>query len=937
MDKTFKSRDLQGKERCTKRRDRNLSLERGKKAGNVYEKASLIKGVIKESLKTKTFDDKAVYDELLEKFLDMGYPTEATAKAHAYDAYRQCARYVKSELDLLATGKRKVSSFTPVKVLDINGICNVEVRPDFVFRGKKEFRRKTYNAKGRVEYYTVEEPYLEVVKIRCCAPDITQSGKKQDEGVNQSLELYSMLRYARTLLDPKKDGGINVGASYYFLRKKGDSNKFSYEFFDTKGAGNIVTLWEKNDFFEPIVTDNLFIPQLTEYVKGDEGCDPKYCDTCEFSCSCNYTRPPKYIEEVETKKSIADLELTDQQEMAIGFRKGIARINAGAGAGKTLVSALRVAFMLDEGIPPEDICMLTFTNTGAEEMRERVRLYAEDIGCDADVSKLTSMTFHSFGNLIVQKNYQMFGFTEPPILVDDVERLSIIAKLLKENFIEGLNYKDFLLNFPFVKGALHTASHAFTLIKEERLSKGEDDEEKFRRMMHEDGYPVPNDESFYEQIVDLYTEFNSVLMEKNLLEYADQELMILELLDQNPFYFEDYGFRHVMVDEFQDTNRRQFEILMSLIDTPDFESFMVVGDDSQSIFGFRGSTPEFIINFFDNVGKPGEDFYLLENHRSTPEIIDFANKLNALNVNRVEKDLIATRPHGAEVIVKQFWKKEDETNYILDELQKKVAEGVGYEDIAYIASRRDELLKMGAACTERGIPWVMLNPEPVLQNSRVSAAVALARFFRDQSASKDAFEYLNAKADNKLLETMTDEEIKKEMLILEGLVRVIISINDYNAFLDMIDELDDDDEIFQGFRDSVKRYKSLDGALDYIVDYDKYGEGVAIKRGRKYPGVVLTTAHSSKGKEWPIVFNAISKYHDKNHRNAIMEEKRRLLFVSSTRARDELIITGQSVAFGTKKDPVYNRFLQDSFACVGKTFSTVNPYDQPKIKSKKKN
>ena len=921
----FKSRNLKGIERCEKRRKRELPLERGKKLENIYEKSSLIKGTIKDSLKAGDFDDDKVHDDFLKKFLEMNYPTEETAKAHANDAYCQCARYVKSELELLNTTRREVSFYTPEKQLDINGICDVEVRPDLVFRGSREFKRKTYDSKGRVITYTIVEPYLEVVKIRCCAPDVTQTGKKQDEGVNQSLELYSMLRYARTILDPIKDQDINVGASYYFLRKRGDSKKFNPDFFDTDG--NIVTLWEKNNTFEIAITDKVFLPQLEDYVKGGE-CNPKFCENCEFLCSCNYTRPPKYIEENELKKSIAELELTDQQEMAIGFRKGIARINAGAGAGKTLVSALRVAFMLDEGIPPEDICMLTFTNTGAEEMRERVKLYAEDIGCDADVSKLTSMTFHSFGNMIIQKNHQMFGFTEPPVLVDDVQRLSIIANLLKDNYIEGLDYKNFMLNFPFVKGALHTTSHAFTLIKEERLSKNEEDEEKFEKMMSEDGYPVPKEEIFYEQILDLYTDYNSILMEKNLLEYADQELMILELLDQNPFYFEDYGYKHIMVDEFQDTNHRQFKILMSLIDTPDFQSFMVVGDDSQSIFGFRGSTPEFIINFFDNVGKDGEDFYLLENHRSTPEIIDFANKLNALNVNRVEKDLIATRDHGAEVVVKQFWKKEDEKKYILDEIQKKVAEGIGYEDIAYIATNRAELLKMGTACTERGIPWVMLNPEPVLKNSRVSATVALARFFQDQSASKDAFEYLNAKADNKLLEIKTDEEINKEILSLEEKVSGIISNNDYPTFLSMIDDLDDDDEIFQGFYNSVKRYRSLRNALDYITDYDKYGKEIAIKRNRNYPGVVLTTAHSSKGKEWPIVFNAISKYHTRNHRNEVMEEKRRLLFVSSTRARDELIITGQSIAFGTKKYPVYNRFLQDSFACVGKEFSLFNPYDR---------
>lgn len=154
-------------------------------------------------------------------------------------------------------------------------------------------------------------------------------------------------------------------------------------------------------------------------------------------------------------------------------------------------------------------------------------------------------------------------------------------------------------------------------------------------------------------------EYDDCLHKSNLIEYADQELLIFELLKKNPFYFEDYGFEHIIVDEFQDTSQLQFEILKNIINSSlEFKSFLVVGDDSQSIFGFRGSDPRFIIEFEKKLGEDVQDFYLLENHRSTENIINFANKINSLNQNRVVKDLIPTREKGEPVVVEAFEKKD---------------------------------------------------------------------------------------------------------------------------------------------------------------------------------------------------------------------------------------------------------------------------------------
>ena len=367
--------------------------------------------------------------------------------------------------------------------------------------------------------------------------------------------------------------------------------------------------------------------------------------------------------------------------------------------------ALRTAFLLSEGVDPAKICLLTFTNTGAAEMKERIGLYCEDFGLNINLDTLTVTTFNSFGDKIIHKNYEELGFEKEPRLIDDIEQSKIVAEMLKDNVVADLDYRNFNMNMPFVKGALPTAKKAFEIIKRENLSNESDVDVLWEKMKNE-SYDIAKTAAA--ALIELYGEYDDQLRERSLIEYADQELLIFELLKKNPFYFEDYGFEHIIVDEFQDTSQLQFEILKNIINSSlEFKSFLVVGDDSQSIFGFRGSNPQFIIEFEEKLGERVQDFYLLENHRSTKSIIDFANKINSLNKNRVVKDLIPTREKGESVIVEAFEKKNEEEDHIVSIIKEKIDEGHPLEDIAYIASTRSQLLKMGTRLTEEGIQWII--------------------------------------------------------------------------------------------------------------------------------------------------------------------------------------------------------------------------------------
>lgn len=927
----IKSSELGKSHRCSFNRSKNLILDSEKTAN--FDKTVIIKDSIKKLLMAKKNGEitedmkKEIFKGLMDTFSGMGYQTKRTARIHAEDAYRQIMRYVVCE--------KRIPFIPPTKTIEMEEM-RVRVSPDLIF-----FTGDT----------------VEVVKLQCSKPRIKLKSKITDQGANTSLELYALMQYAKQYV--KVGRKVKMVASYYYLRKNNDSpkdGKFDLDFFDQTGANNIVSIEDEyigggntcifgckkgcsecdncdypqmcewlSDYTN---LDATFIPQLEEFKKGveKEECTPEMCESCNYRYICNYNLPPRVIHKEVVKKSVRDLNLTPNQEEAIYFRNGLCRINAGAGAGKTLVVAVRVATMLSEGVKPEEIMLLTFTNTGAEEMRERVKLYNEDFGNDADVSLLKATTFNAFGDGIIKEHWSEMGFSEEPRLIDEVERSKIIVNLLSDTVIDGLDYRNFDMATATCKGAMTVVEKAFELIKNHELNIKEGN--KLKDLFDSDTRFVSNPDA-YDQMIELFFNFNNILRDNNLYEYADQEKLIFEYIHKNPYFLEDMGIKHIIVDEFQDSSLSQLSLVKELRNTKNFESLMVVGDDSQAIFSFRDTTPEYIIKFFDIMGEKGKDIFLLENHRSTPEIIEFANKINDINTFKVAKDLKATRPSGKPVIVEGFTTKDEEYEYILTGIKEHIANGTKPEDIAFIASKKTELLQMGTLLTEAGIEWVMLSPEMYVENSRVIAAIELAKALFNPKATKCMLPYLNCLYENTLMDKSTEEIELLISALKEKLfnIRRMKPVNSLKAFMEMLEGINCEDEIYEKFLEKLSYRKSLDELVQYCEDFGKYGKKLSVRREHDYAGVVLTTAHSSKGLEWPVVYNTISNYYDEKvaKRRTTVEEKRRLLFVSATRARDELFITGQYVAYGPKTNRTYNHFLKECYSAVGKEFAPVEP------------
>ena len=216
----------------------------------------------------------------------------------------------------------------------------------------------------------------------------------------------------------------------------------------------------------------------------------------------------------------------------------------------------------------------------------------------------------------------------------------------------------------------------------------------------------------------------------------------------------------------------------------------------------------------------------------------------------------------------------------------------------------------------------------MLDNSRVTAGLHLAKYMQDPSATESILACINAEMGGNLF-TLSDKDILDCIANKQAEAQYIKSLPDakqMEEFVKILESYNEDDEVFQSFIDMIKAQPSMPMLYEYCNCFEEYGSKAAFRRTHDYPGVVLTTAHSSKGLEWDIVFNSISKYdepmlHLPNKADAV-EERRRLFFVSMTRARDDLYITGLYTAYGSEaKGYTYNQFLKEVYLLTGQEFS----------------
>ena len=658
-----------------------------------------------------------------------------------------------------------------------------------------------------------------------------------------------------------------------------------------------------------------------------------------------------------------------QQEAIVSDKKYI-RVIAGAGAGKTQVNSEVIAHKLNTlGAKPEEILAITFSKNGATEIKDRAARTAGHV-----LPGLTATTFNALENEITLDNWEKFGFRHRPSVIDDVQDLPMCDILLRRHPIlewTGSSFKNYTMTSGFgTNGALRIVSdimhHCSKLLMRKNFSAI-----TYRDMIDDEIVPPASKEltpAIIDKIISFYPEYeemkkgNDPEFNTPVITFDEQISFCMRVLEDDPNYLDDhYDFAYIIVDEAQDTSEDQIEFLNHIINMKKFKSLIVVGDDSQAIYeSLMGTSPDYLINLQDflfewnketGVRTPIKihDIVMDTNYRSVGSVIEMANRVIDKNTNKFDKQLVAFREYGEKPTVEGFYRKEDQKPTKTQLKSKKpftLQEGqydkmardikslvdsdptINLNDIAVLAYSKNELLAVADKLTELGIPSKFGAPEKLVDNNRVQAVLKFAHLvYKDpDSFSDDTLVVANALADGNLIEEDVDTLVEKLSEVNEYVkaIRESHELKKKELFIKMLRMIAHGDEAVLNFEEKFKDM-DFEEIIKYCDDFEIYGDNMQYKRSQLGEGVMLITAHSSKGLEWKYVFGSITGFHKlgkKSISRRKQEELRRLLFVLITRARDVLKLYGLYAVTGNAKDGyVCNMFLKECFDALDKTFA----------------
>lgn len=819
----------------------------------------------------------------------------------------------------------------------------IAVRPDFVYE-------ETVDILNEKRTGEINVPLITVVNLTTGIQKYINSNRcgayKNTSSVHHNMESLGLLLYGKSLLEGKKgivrvcfdslktskDKAGDYSRDWKIAISDSDStkdcNRCWYEvLFDKSGKiicdGAYWSYYKDPVLAKTIKYDNSLLfknfRETFEWWKtGKDRCCESTCQECDLNELCHYNhRPQKKNEKVIEKKMNPDFRTTQEQQNVINYTDGICVVNAGPGSGKTQSLALRIAKLLESGVNPKDILILSFSRAAVTVILQRVKEIVEDAyQLPVDTSQIKISTFNSLGNEIVEKNWEKLGFSSKPELIDDIEFYDLVLESIDwEDPISIYDYKNPNMAFKGVLGVGKSLESEYRKIRDNNMTM-----ESYAKSMAESVSDIEEVWKSYtsdiEKIWKSYERFENLMKSKNYIDFSDQSNLVLKLISEDEDIVTNmYRYAHIIVDEFQDSNMFQMSLLKVLINTAKMRSLMVVGDDAQAIYGFRGTSPENIIYFEDEIGEETDNLLLTINHRSTKEIVDLSNELIRLNKDGVEKTMTSSRGVSGNIPkLIGFKKSSEEINYIADQIKNLIDSGEKPEDIAFISFKKSSLKRLSKALSERGILSQFDMPEEMLLNSRVRAAISLAEFVLSPETTKGLMEYLNELYGNTFLQ-LGGKKVKAIIDINQKTfldVYLPLSLEDKKQYiLNLLEILDDGtDNVYTEFYNKLKsktRYSFIE-FIDYIRKFKLYNSSESVSKDGQYEAVSLVTAHSSKGKEWKYVFGSLSDFDDARVSASDVKERIRLIFVLVTRARDFLTITSVDELESDKENSKINRF-----------------------------
>jgi DNA helicase II / ATP-dependent DNA helicase PcrA len=579
---------------------------------------------------------------------------------------------------------------------------------------------------------------------------------------------------------------------------------------------------------------------------------------------------------------------------------------AGAGSGKTRVVVHRVSFLIEKGVNPQEILLLTFTRKAANEMLERI----ETLLHDKNVGNVTGGTFHSFASYILRKYANLINLPTNFTIIDTSDSEDVIDLIRTEL---KFNTKD--KKFP-KKSRIHDI-----------ISYARNKNTTIRKIIEKQYTGLMEYIQDIELIFSGYTRYKQA---SHILDFDDLMDVLNISLKNNPKFREilQNAYQYIMVDEFQDTNAVQNEIVNQLAGR--HRRIMVVGDDSQSIYAFRGADYENILRF-PQVYPDCAVIKIEENYRSNQHILDFTNCIIDNSKIGFKKRLFTHNKNLHTPVLQQVYGQDDEAMVIVDRIMVLIEQGIPLNQIAILNRADWHNRYIQAELNKRGIPYVVVGGFKFSERMHVRDVVAFLRLtytpadavswhrvlkyiggIGQVTASSviqtiqgvdDKFAFEAFKQRKFYLELYTlGKTLSKASLPEYSLFQKIEIIQDYYAPMlkareeDYLQRMQDIDVL----KDLSKKYTSLDRFLsDFALDPPS--KRVAdqttplINEGEEKGKITVSTVHSAKGLEWYAVFvpHALDGMFPSNRATNLeeMEEERRLFYVACSRAKEELYIT----------------------------------------------
>jgi DNA helicase-2/ATP-dependent DNA helicase PcrA len=603
-------------------------------------------------------------------------------------------------------------------------------------------------------------------------------------------------------------------------------------------------------------------------------------------------------------------ELNKEQLDAVLHGDGPCLVLAGAGSGKTRTLVYRVAYLIEKGIDPRNILLVTFTNKASREMLNRVEVLLK-----CQPKGLWGGTFHHIGNALLRRYAKYLGYDSKFNILDSEDSKTMLKAVMGEM---GLNYKEKYFPKPdVIRGVISFCLNSQKTVREVFQTK--------YRYLDEQLIPI---------IENIAAEYAKKKINSNTMDFDDLLTNWLKLLQEHPDVKNKLAsqFKYILVDEYQDTNKIQSEIVYELASV--HNNVLVVGDDCQSIYSFRAADINNILSFPERM--PGTKIYKLEtNYRSTPEILALANKCIGNNLNQYQKALHSLREQMTRPALVSVQDDKQQAEFVCQRILELQEEGGSLNDVAILFRSSFQVMEMELALNKKSIPYQMRGGIRFFEQAHIKDVIAYLKVYNNlhdelswkrllllydgigMANADKIWQELNKVADIKrateILPNLTSsEKVRRGLEKVKGLFNVLLEQEkDFIATaIRQIIKADYEVYVKNNFDNAKDRLEDLMQLSNFALSYSKLEDFLADVslsegfRGEQIEGyqegpdesIVLSTIHQAKGLEWKHVFviglveGQFPHYKVYDHPEEL-EEERRLFYVAVTRAKDELYLT----------------------------------------------